>query len=212
MADPVKKIKTGEIFIKKALLIFFALIFLTAFTVSCQEKTDTDNATPAAEETEVTEEIPEMNISSSAFKEGEEIPSKYTGDGEDISPHLEWSEVPEGTESFALICDDPDAPSGTWVHCIIFNMSPDTGELLEGITEDNLPKEALFGKNSWGETSYNGPSPPPGKAHRYFFKIYALDTILKIEKGADKKTLEEAMEGHILAEGKLMGLYGREPE
>jgi len=146
-----------------------------------------------------------MQLTSTAFQEGTTIPKQYTGDGKDVSPPLHWSGAPAGTKSFALIADDPDAPRGTWVHWVVWNLPADQHELAEG----KLPAGVRQGKNDFGKTSYGGPSPPPGKPHRYFFKLYALDTTLDLADGASKQQLEQAMKGHILGSGELMGKYGR---
>lgn len=151
-----------------------------------------------------------VTVTSSAFKEGEFIPKKYTGEGPDVSPPLVFTGIPAGAKSIALICDDPDAPVGNWVHWVIFNIKPDIKSLAE-----NLPKTAKVletanqGSNDFRKIGYNGPMPPPGKPHRYFFKVYALDTMLTLPDGAKKADLEKAMKGHILAEGQLMGKYKR---
>lgn len=150
-----------------------------------------------------------MEIKSSAFKEGGLIPGKYTCDGIDVSPPLEWSSVPDGTETFALICDDPDAPVGTWVHWVLFNIPGDIRGLPENMpASDVLENGAMQGRNDFGRTSYGGPCPPRG-THRYYFKIYALDRELDTGPGVSKKELLKAMDGHILAEGQLMGKYKR---
>jgi len=150
-----------------------------------------------------------FQITSSAFKDGEMIPSKYTCDGENISPPLSWSEIPNGTKSLALINDDPDAPIGDWVHWIVFNIPPDTKEFKEAASSKKLlPKGALEGLNDWNKKGYGGPCPPSG-VHRYFFKLYALDTMLSLKEGATKRQLLEAMKGHILAEAQLIGKYQR---
>jgi Raf kinase inhibitor-like YbhB/YbcL family protein len=152
-----------------------------------------------------------FELISTAFEQGEPIPEKYSCDGEDISPSLAWGDPPAGTQSLALIMDDPDAPVGTWDHWILFNISPDLRELQEDlpITGKNIDPDAIFvGNNSWGRAGYGGPCPPSG-AHRYFFKLYALDTIINLLPGATKQELLDAMEGHILAEAELMGTYRR---
>jgi Raf kinase inhibitor-like YbhB/YbcL family protein len=151
-----------------------------------------------------------MKLTSAAFKEGEVIPRKHTGDGADVSPPLAWTGTPPGTRSLALICDDPDAPRGTWVHWVLFNMSPDKTELAEhvpaaGALEDGCRQ----GRNDFKKIGYGGPAPPPGKPHRYLFKLYALDVPLDLEEGAGKTELERAMSGHILAQAHLMGKYSR---
>ena len=151
-----------------------------------------------------------LTISSSAFKEGERIPDKYTCEGEDISPQLSWSDAPEGTKSFTLICDDPDAPMGTWDHWLIYNIPADSEGLSEAVpTDESLTDGSKQGLNSWEKKSYGGPCPPPGDPHRYFFKLYALDTMLTLTGDADKSTLENAMHEHILAEAQLMGTFSR---
>ncbi len=151
----------------------------------------------------------EIKITSSAFADGGLIPAKYTCDGADVSPPLQWDAVPEGTRSIALICDDPDAPMGTWVHWILFNLPSDAKELAQNIpTEETLPNGAKQGVNDFGRVGYGGPC-PPGGTHRYFFKIYALDTEVGLEAGADKRQLLKTMEGHILEQGQLVGKYKR---
>ena len=150
-----------------------------------------------------------IKLTSSAFKDGAMIPARYTCDGKDISPPLNWSEVPEGTQSFTLICDDPDAPIGTWVHWVVYNI-PDN---VTALPENVLPHKSVMGNILQGMTDfrrigYGGPCPPRG-THRYYFKIYALDTMLNLPAGATKRELLRAMEGHILVEGQLMGRYGR---
>jgi len=144
-------------------------------------------------------------LSSSAFIQSQAIPVKYTCDDQDVSPPLQWSEPPQGTQSFALICDDPDAPVGTWVHWVLFNIPAETRELPE---QGLPPGGSVDGKNSWGRTGYGGPC-PPGGTHRYFFKLYALDTTLDLPAGVDKAKLLKAMEGHILGQADLMGTYSR---
>lgn len=151
-----------------------------------------------------------IELTSTAFQQETTIPKHYTGDGADQSPMLRWSEPPAGTKCIALICDDPDAPRGTWVHWVLFNVPPQTRELEEGVpTTETLPSGAKQGKNDFGNIGYGGPAPPKGKAHRYFFKLYALDVTLDLPPGATKAQLENAMKGHILAEGQLMGKYQR---
>jgi Raf kinase inhibitor-like YbhB/YbcL family protein len=150
-----------------------------------------------------------LSITSTAFKQGERIPAKYTCDGSDISPGLEWSDVPEGTRSFTLIADDPDAPVGTWIHWVLYNVPGETRSLPEAVPSDaSLPDGSRQGKNSWGRPSYGGPCPPRG-THRYFFRLYALDTVLQLRSGVSEGDLLKAMKGHILAEAELMGLYSR---
>jgi Raf kinase inhibitor-like YbhB/YbcL family protein len=151
-----------------------------------------------------------MQLTSTAFSEGETIPKPHTGDGEDRSPPLKWTGVPEGTKSFALICDDPDAPGGVWVHWVLFNIPADQRELTGGIgATATVAGGAKHGKNDFGKLGYGGPAPPRGKPHRYYFKLYALDTTLELTAGATKKQVEAAIKGHMLAAGELMGKYGR---
>ena len=158
------------------------------------------------------EEAVKMSIqmTSSVFTEGQPIPKKYTCEGPDVSPPLAWTGVPAGAKSLVLICDDPDAPMGTWVHWVLFNLPPDTTSLPE-----NLPKKpeldngARQGVNDFKRPGYGGPCPPPGKPHRYFFKLYALDRPVDLGEGARKKDVEKAMQGHVVAQGQLMGMYRR---
>jgi len=151
-----------------------------------------------------------MKITSTAFIEGSTIPQPFTGDGHDHSPPLKWSDVPDTTKSFALICDDPDAPMGTWVHWVMFNIPAEYRELAESVPpEGKLANGAKQGKNDFKKIGYGGPVPPRGKPHRYFFKLYALDSMLELNEGASKKDVEKAMKGHMLASGELMGQYGR---
>jgi len=151
-----------------------------------------------------------IQLTSTAFAEGKPIPSKYTCDGADVSPPLKWSNVPEGTKSIALVSDDPDAPVGTWVHWVIYNIPPDVTELAEGVPKSEvLTNGAKQGMTDFKRIGYGGPCPRPGGPHRYFFKLYALDAELDLKPGATKQQLLRAMEGHILAEGQLMGTYQR---
>jgi len=148
--------------------------------------------------------MPEMKITSSAFQNGELIPVKFTADGADVNPPLRLEGVPEGAKSLVLIMDDPDAPVGVWDHWIVFNIPASVTE----ISENSTPEGAVVGRNSWGRQEYGGPAPPSG-VHRYFFKLYALDTTLNLPAGATKSQVESAMKGHILAEAQLMGKYSR---
>ena len=151
-----------------------------------------------------------IDITSTAFSDGGSIPSKYTCDGSDVSPPLRWGQVPEGTKSIALISDDPDAPMGTWVHWVLYNLPADVNSLAEGISDDKvLANGARQGTTDFGSVGYGGPCPPSG-VHRYFFKLYALDTMLDLDAGGTKSELLEAMEGHIVGEGRLIGNYKRQ--
>ncbi|MBI5581410.1 MAG: YbhB/YbcL family Raf kinase inhibitor-like protein [Deltaproteobacteria bacterium] len=150
-----------------------------------------------------------ITITSSAFTEGAMIPKKHTCDAEDVSPDLKWSGVPKEAKSLALICDDPDAPAGTWVHWVLFNIPADVNALPAGIPSDAALKNgARQGKNDFRKLGYGGPC-PPGGTHRYFFKVYALDTVFSLDSGSTKAQVVAAMKGHILAEGQLMGKYKR---
>jgi Raf kinase inhibitor-like YbhB/YbcL family protein len=150
-----------------------------------------------------------IKVVSSAFQEGGMIPADYTCDGKDISPPLSWSGVPEQAVTMALICDDPDAPLGTWVHWVLYNLPASVRELPAGVPPDErLANGALQGRNDFRRLGYGGPC-PPGGTHRYYFKLYALDKALDLKPGATKKELLKAMEGHVLAEGQLMGRYKR---
>ena len=143
-----------------------------------------------------------LRISSRAFKHNEMIPSKYTCDGEDVNPPLAIEGVPENTKSLALIADDPDAPRGTWVHWVVWNIDPKTKE----IPERSIPKGAAQGMTDFRKQGYGGPCPPSG-THRYFFKLYALDAVLKPGNSATKADLEGSMKGHILDHAETIGLY-----
>lgn len=151
-----------------------------------------------------------MNISSSAFDSGGIIPKQYTCSGPDISPALKWGGTPAGTKSICLIMDDPDAPVGTWVHWVLYNLPPDTASLAENVAKaETLPNGALQGTNDFKRVGYGGPCPPPGTPHRYFFKIYALGTKVNLPARATKQQLEAAMKGHILDKAELVGKFGR---
>ncbi|MGR8981326.1 MAG: YbhB/YbcL family Raf kinase inhibitor-like protein [Gammaproteobacteria bacterium] len=154
-----------------------------------------------------------MTLTSSAFVHENALPKEFTCDGADISPPLAWSEVPEGAKSLALIVDDPDAPTPvlplmTWVHWLLYNIPATVSELPQNISAEGLPKGTLEGKNGWKETGYKGPCPPIGR-HHYFFKLYALNTLLPNLNQPDKAALEKAMEGHIIEHAELIGTYKR---
>jgi Raf kinase inhibitor-like YbhB/YbcL family protein len=180
-----------------ALLLFFTFMFsaVTALHAQSAEKGRTAMS---------------LQLSSTAFTPGARIPKDFTADGKNQSPPLKWSAVPAGTKSLALICDDPDAPGGTWVHWVIFDIPPSLQELEQGVAnQSSITNGAKQGTNSFHKIGYGGPSPPPGKAHRYFFKLFALDTTLNLDAAADAKKLDIAMKGHVLGEGQLMGQYAR---
>ena len=185
---------------RRILLLAFLLIL-----AACND--ETDEAPSVQEETqseEVEVAINLLTLTSAAFGEGESIPEKYTCDGEDVSPPLTWQDVSADVGAYALIMDDPDAPRGTWVHWVIYDLAPDLTQLPEGVASN----VGTQGSNSWDRMGYGGPCPPSG-THRYFFKLYALDAPVGLEAGADKETLLSAIEGHVLAEGQLMGTYAR---
>lgn len=151
----------------------------------------------------------QFTLNSHSFSDGESIPKKYTCDAEDVSPELHWSDPP-AAKGFALIVDDPDAPSGTWVHWVVVNLPASAHDLPEAAGKRApLPEGAQQGKNDFGKSAYGGPCPPPGKPHRYFFKLYALDAKLSLKEGSTKAEVEKAIEGHILGQAQLTGRYGR---
>jgi len=151
-----------------------------------------------------------IEFSSPAFVNGASIPAKYTCDGENISPPLKWSNLPQGTQSLALICEDPDARGGTWVHWVLHSIPPSIMEFPEAVPSIGiLPNGAKHGMNDFKNLGYGGPCPPPGSTHRYFFKLYALDNAPKLPPGISRNELIKIMEGHRLAEPQLMGLYQR---
>jgi Raf kinase inhibitor-like YbhB/YbcL family protein len=150
-----------------------------------------------------------LEITSPSFSESGMIPERFTCEGADVSPELKWSGVPDDARSMVLICDDPDAPMGTWVHWVLFNIPPDETGLPDAVKpEASLSNGALHGTNDFRRLGYGGPC-PPSEAHRYYFKLYALDTRLGLESGATKGQVEDAMAGHIIAESRLMGKYKR---
>jgi Raf kinase inhibitor-like YbhB/YbcL family protein len=152
-----------------------------------------------------------FSLQSSAFKHNGPIPQKFTCQGSDVSPALAWSAAPAGTKSFALIADDPDAPAGIWVHWVLYDLPAGTMQLAENVPKtERLPGGGAQGTNDFKKVGYGGPCPPPGKPHRYFFKLYALDAMLNLKSGARKSDLEAAMKGHMLGQSELMGTYKRE--
>jgi Raf kinase inhibitor-like YbhB/YbcL family protein len=149
-------------------------------------------------------------LSADAFKGGDVIPKEYTGDGQDVSPALSWRNVPSETKSLALIMEDPDAPSGTFTHWILFNLPPAMRNLPKGVPKkQTLEDGSVQGNNSGGRVGYMGPSPPPGKPHRYYFRLYALDTKLALSGRENRNAVLTAMKGHIIAQGEMMGSYRR---
>lgn len=152
-------------------------------------------------------EMMNMKLESEAFRAGNPIPTVYTCKGQSLSPPLSWQDVPDGTQTLALIADDPDAPMGTWVHWVVYNIPADRRSFKQSVDKtDSLPDGTRQGKNSSGSIGYQGPCPPSG-THRYFFKLYALDTTLDMRSAATKQDLLDAMDGHVLAYGELMGTF-----
>jgi Raf kinase inhibitor-like YbhB/YbcL family protein len=151
-----------------------------------------------------------FELTSSTFKRNDAIPKENTCDGSDISISLKWNEAPERTKSFALIADDPDAPRGTWVHWVLYDIPADTRELSGGVGhQESLQNGAKQGKNDFGKVGYGGPCPPAGPAHHYHFKLYALDRMTGLRAKATKQQLLDAMKGHVLGETELIGTYKR---
>lgn len=151
-----------------------------------------------------------FELKSPAITSGGDIPKKHTCDGADASPPLEWSSPPAGTKAFALVCEDPDAPSGMWAHWVLWGIAPAATGLAEGVKPDaTLPDGSRHGRNDFGKLGHNGPCPPPGKPHRYFYRLYALDAVPTLEPGATRRQLLDAIKGHVLGQAELMGRYGR---
>lgn len=151
-----------------------------------------------------------LSVTSTAIAEGVTIPKKYTKDGDDVSPPLSWSKGPDGTKSYAIDCEDPDAPGGTWWHWIMFNLAPEATSLAENQAKSaSSAQGVLQGSNDFHKPGYNGPAPPAGKVHHYYFKVMALDTKLSLSENADKDAFKKALKGHVLAEGRLTGVYKR---
>lgn len=149
-----------------------------------------------------------LNLTSSSFRPNDEIPARFTCKGDDASPALSWNDPPAGTRSFALVVNDPDAPGGNFIHWVIYDLPASTRTLSEGIPQGADAAGGRQGTNSFGRTGYNGPCPPPGKAHRYFFRLWALDSTLDLRQ-ATAQDLESSMKGHILARGEIMGRFRR---
>jgi len=151
-----------------------------------------------------------FTLTSSDFQNGGDIPQKFTCKGADVSPELSWTNPPAGTRSFTLIADDPDAPAGTWTHWVLFDLPAQTITLPEGVAKvDEVPDGGRQGRNDFRKIGYGGPCPPPGKPHRYFFKLYALDKALNLKPGASKQEVEQAMQGHVLGQAGLVGRFRR---
>ncbi len=194
-------------------LFVLVLLLLAIVTTSCAPAATPESITTSLPSTEIpaTETTMSLTLTSDTFVNGQSIPAKFACTGRNISPALAWSEPPAGTQSFALIVDDPDAPMGTWVHWVLFNIPADARSLQEDlpVTGKNVDPNALYvGKNSSGKVGYDGPCPPSG-THRYFFKLYALDTLISLLPGATKDQVLKEMEGHILAQTELMGMFSK---
>jgi Raf kinase inhibitor-like YbhB/YbcL family protein len=150
-----------------------------------------------------------FEMTSTAFKNGESIPPVYSCRGSDISVPLDWNDPPEGTQSFALIVSDPDAPGGTWIHWVVYNLPAGVRKLPKAVSHDaQLSEGGMQGRNSWNQLGYGGPCPPSG-THRYFFRLYALDSALDLSSGARLSEVEAAIEGHVLAQAELMGTFSK---
>jgi Raf kinase inhibitor-like YbhB/YbcL family protein len=193
-----------------------ALLSCTLLLTACQRGSTTTRtdanvaATTGVENGTKGEDRMTLKLTSTAFEEGGMIPAEYTCDGPNISPPLAWSGVPDGAKTLALIADDPDAPRGTWVHWVVYQIPPTEKGLPENVpARDTLDNGARQGTNDFKKTAYGGPCPPSG-THRYFFKLYALDADLNLPPGATKDQLLKAMDTHTLAEGQLMGRYKRQ--
>lgn len=145
-----------------------------------------------------------FQLEGSAFNNDDPIPEQYSKDGGDLSPPLTWKNLPKGTQSLVLICEDPDAPNGTWIHWVLYNIPTTLTSISEGGA--NLPQDVTYGRNSWGNLSYNGPKPPSG-THHYEFRLYAIDAPLNLDPGLESNDLKKAMDGHILGVARLVGLY-----
>jgi Raf kinase inhibitor-like YbhB/YbcL family protein len=193
---------------------FYLLISISLSLSACVSSKATATLQPTASPPETansTEADMSFKLTSDAFAPGQSIPAKYSCIGKNISPPLAWNDGPAGTQSFALIMEDPDAPFGTWVHWVLYNIKPDIRSLQEDlpITGKNIDPNAIYvGKNSSGNIGYDGPCPPSG-THRYFFKFYSLDTVISLLPGATKEQLLKEMDGHILAQAELMGTFSK---
>jgi len=191
--------------VKHTTFLVMALLFMNCGSAKKENQSTNKNT----EDSMSTGSLGKLALTSTAFKEGETIPKKYTCDGPDISPPLEWESAPANTGSLALIAEDPDAPMGTWVHWVVYDIPPNVSELAENIPpEKTLPDGAVQGKNDFRNIGYGGPCPPSG-THRYYFRLYALDTKLNLPPGSTKFDLVKAMQGHIVSEAQLMGKYSR---
>jgi len=186
-----------------ALVLAAALVFATAAWETGRPATGAQ-----ARDGGQKEQVMAFPLTSAAFENGGWIPKKYTCDGADGSPALTWGEPPAGTQSFALIVDDPDAPAGTWVHWVLYNLPGHARALPEGLpTDRELPDGTRQGRKRFGKTGYNGPCPPRGAIHRYFFKLYALNIEMSLPSGAAKSEMEETMTNHVVAQAEIVGRF-----
>ena len=188
----------------KAGILILIIGFICHFSVAAEDKIP---------QSEKEKKMTVLTLTSESFIQNGMIPIRHTCDGQDTSPELSWTEIPVGTKSLVLIVDDPDAPDPaepkmTWVHWVLYNMPPDVNSLSEGVSVESLPSGTLEGINDWERTGYGGPCPPIG-THRYYHKLYAVDTILPDLKQPTKAVLEEAMQGHVIEHFELIGLYQR---
>ena len=188
---------------------FFSILIALIIMLACQPETEQDAEAEIIElqQSQTSSDSASLKITSSAFINEGMIPARYTCDGDNIAPELNWRHIPDNVVSFALICDDPDAPNGTWIHWVLFNIP--AGDSCLTLEKNEHVQKHIDGVNSWGSTGYGGPCPPSG-THRYYFKLYALDTMLDLNAGATKDELLEAMDGHILVSGQIMGRYQRQ--
>ena len=192
---------------REFIYLIFCCFVVLSLVVSCKATETEDEVVSSAMEEDA---IMTIGLSSTAFKEGDKIPVKYTCDGQDISPALIWDEPPQPTESLVLIVDDPDAPGGVFTHWVLFNIPVNIYQFGEDVpAQEQLESGALQGKNDFGRIGYRGPCPPSGRSHRYRFTIYALDQRLNLKADVSKKQVMDAMQGHILAQGQLTGTYQR---
>jgi Raf kinase inhibitor-like YbhB/YbcL family protein len=179
-------------------------LVLVAMVAGCARSTSEGSRTPSESS------VMSLTVTSAAFANGQEIPARHTCQGDDVSPPLTWSGTPPRAKAQALIVEDPDAPNGNWVHWVVFDLAPTLRALPEGVRRDPSALDgAKVGTNDFKEARYGGPCPPPGKAHRYFFRVFALDDTLGLAAGATRDEVMHAMEGHVLARGELMGTYAR---
>jgi hypothetical protein len=180
--------------------LFCAVALLAGFLAACNAENPATNGT-----------VMKIQIQSTAFSEGQPIPGRHAFDKQNLSPDLQWSGVPSSAKSLVLICDDPDAPGGTWVHWVLYDLTPSMTGLPEGIPQSpTLDSGGKQGLNDFKRVGYGGPCPPPGKPHHYLFKLYALDIRPELQPALTKKDLLKTMDGHVIAEGQLMGTYQRQ--